>query len=310
MLSGLPPSAEKFLIDINRLQQRNERAQQQITSGLKLSKVSDGPDDISRLLSARAGLDRVHQVQLNLGRVKVEVDSAENALGNAVSLVERARVLASQGSSGQQDAPARMQIAGELQGILERLVSVASTAVEGRYIFSGDNDQVAPYALDPATPGGVTAYQGSVSTREVADASGLRFSVAQTADNIFDSADPETNVFQAVNGMRRALLAVDNPPDPPDPSIPSIEQAMHNLGAASIYLNQRLAGYGLVQNRVAEAGDTANKLAVSWKQQVSSIQDADLAEAATELTQSGMALEAAFSARAKSPRRSLFDYLG
>ncbi|MCC6390023.1 MAG: hypothetical protein IT167_05430, partial [Bryobacterales bacterium] len=218
MLNGLPPSAEKFLIDVNRLQRRNERAQQQITSGLKLSKVSDRPDDISRLLSARAGLDRVHQVQLNLGRVKVEADSAENALENAVSLVERARVLASQGSGGQQNASARTQVAGELQGILERLVSVASTAVEGRYIFSGDNDQVAPYGLDPAAPGGVTAYQGAASTRQVADASGLQFTVAQTADNIFDSADPETNVFQAVNGMRRALLAVDNPPDPPDPT--------------------------------------------------------------------------------------------
>jgi len=310
MLNGLPPSAQRFLLDIERQQSRSERAQRQLTSGLKLSQVSDAPDDVSRLLSARAGLDRTSQVQLNLGRVKTEVDTAEKTLQTAVQLMDRARVLGAQGISGQQTAATRKQVAAELEGILERLVSSANVSVEGRYLFSGDADQVAPYAVDLVVPGGVTPYQGSTSTRKIADATGLTFSVGTTADAIFESANADENVFAAVNGMRRALLAVDNPPFPDDPTIPSLDEAMHNLGQASLFLNQKLAGYGLIQNRVAEATEAATKLELSLRQQVTNIEEADLAQAATELTQSKIGLEAAFQARASTPRRSLFDYLG
>lgn len=307
---GMPAATEKFLLDIERLQQRSQRAQRQLTSGLKIEQVSDSPDDIPRLLDARASLERTEQVVANLGRVKVEVDTAEKALQNAVQLMERARALATQGASGHQDAATRLHVAGELEAILERMVALASTAVEGRYIFSGDGDQGVPYRLDLSLPKGVSDYLGSASNRQVADASGALFSIAYSADVIFDSANEEENVFFAINGMRRALLAVDNPPDPPDPTIPSIEQALHNLGTASLYLNQRLANYGLIQNRVAEAVQAAEKLQLSLQRQIAQIEEADLAAAASNLLNAQTHLEAAFEARAQTPRRSLFDYLG
>jgi flagellin-like hook-associated protein FlgL len=156
----------------------------------------------------------------------------------------------------------------------------------------------------------VSAYQGSASNRKVADANGLLFSTAQSADIIFDSADPELNVFGAVNGMRRALLAVDNPPDPPDPTIPAIAEALHRLDTAGRYLNQRLSTYGLIQNRVREALDGAAKLEISQRAQIAEIEEADLAQAAVELTQTRTNIEAALQARAANPRRSLFDVLG
>jgi flagellar hook-associated protein 3 FlgL len=310
MVNGIPPSTQRFLQDISRLQRRSDQAQRQLTSGLKISTPSDSPDDISRLLSARAGLDKVDQIQQNLGRVKTETDTAESAIQTAVNLLERARVLGSQGASGHQGQATREQVAKELEGVLERLVAVAGTAVEGRYIFSGDADQTMPYTIDLAVPKGVSAYQGAASTRQVADASGLQFSVGQSADEIFDPATDENNVFLAVNGMRRALLAIDSPPDPPDPTIPTIEEATRNLGTAGIYLNQRLAQYGGQQNRVSEATTSAEKLELSLRTQVANIEEADLAEAAVELTHSKIHLEAAFQTRAQSPRRSLFDYLG
>ncbi len=190
------------------------------------------------------------------------------------------------------------------------MVAISSTAIEGRYLFSGDTDQTAPYQLDPAVPSGVTPYQGANSTRLVADASGLPFAVAQTAADIFDSPNPSENVFLAVNGMRRALLAVDNPPDPPDPTIPTLDQALTNLDTAGVFVNQKLASYGLVQNRVNESREAAARLELNLKQQIAGIEEADLAEAASELQQSRTALDAAFTVRAQLPRKSLFDYVG
>lgn len=310
MFKGISASTEKFLLDVSRLQRRTMSAQQQITSGLRLQRVSDAPDQVSSLMDTRASLERVRQVGKNLGRVKTEVDTAEKAMQSAVSLLERARTLASQGASGHQNAATRAQVAAELQGILQRMVAVTATTVEGRYIFAGDNDQAPPYELDPYAPSGVTPYLGSASTRKIADASGTPFDIAKSANLIFDTADPERNVFTAINGMRRALLAVDSPPDPPDPTIPTLDQALRNLAVSSQHLNEQLAGYGLIQNRVSESVDASTQMELNLRKQIADVEEADLAEAAIELTQSNTNLEAAMSARARVPRRSLFDYLG
>jgi flagellar hook-associated protein 3 FlgL len=310
MIHGMPPSTERFLLDVSRIQKREERAQREITSGLKLQQVSDNPNAVTRLLDARAGLERVAQSRLNLGRVKVETDTAEKALAQAVEIMDKARALGTQGASGHQEASTRRHVAAELESLLERLVGVASTAVEGRHVFSGDTDQVRPYEIDLAVPSGVSAYQGAPSTRRIADHSGATFAVAQSADVIFESANPDENVFLAVNGLRRALLAVDDPPNPPDPTIPSIDTALANLNSASVYLNQHLAGFGLIQNRVDQSLEAAAKLELSLTAQISTIEEADLAESVSSLQQARTNLEAAFTARAQAPQRSLFDYLG
>ncbi len=310
MLRGIPTSVEKFLVDVERLQRRAERAQQQLSSGLKLTKVSDSPDQVGALLQLRAGAERVAQASQNLGRVRVETDTAEKALQSAARILDRARVLATQGANGLSSAETRLHVATELQGLPERMVALTAANVEGRYVFSGDSDQLAPYQLDSTSPNGVGPYLGSASTRQIADSGGFLFSVAQTAGDIFDSANPDENVFFAIHGIRRALLAFDNPPDPPDPTIPTLEEALRNLGGSTIYLNQRLATYGVVQNRVGEALETATKLEIDLRRQIAGIEEADLVEATTELVQSRTSLETALQARASTPRRSLFDYLG
>jgi flagellar hook-associated protein 3 FlgL len=310
MVSGLNPSSENFLLNLERIQKRSQRAQNQLTSGLRLTSVSDDPDQVSRLLESRANLDRIVQTQNNLGRVKVEVDASEQALQTAVSVVERARVLGTQGGGTYQSANTRQQVANELQGQLQRLIALSGTQVEGRYVFSGDNDQVMPYDFDPNAPSGVTTFQGSASTRQIEDAQGALFGVSRNAQEIFDSDTPEKNVFLAVNNLRRALLAVDNPTNPPDPTIPSIETALANVGTAGNFLNTQLSWYGLVQNRVQEATDNSHNLELSYRNQIANIEEADLASASIELTQSKVDLDAALSAKAKTPPTSLFDFLG
>lgn len=310
MLRGLPPATERFLADLARIQKRAATAQRQLTTGLKLTAVSDDPDQISRLLQARTELARAQQVQANLGRVKVEVDTSEQALQTAVKIIEQARVLGTRGGGTNVTFETRAHIAAELKGLLERMVAISQTQIEGRYVFSGDNDLTVPYDLDLASPTGVTTYAGSTATRQVSDATGELFPVALDAQQLFDSSNPGENVFQAINGMRRALLAVDDPPSPPDPTLPSLEQALIDLSTATTYLNRQTSFYGLVQNRVQEAANSATHLEISYRTQIASIEEADLAEAAVELTQSTTTLNAALQAKARAPRTSLFDYLG
>ena len=300
MISSLDSAAQSFLIGLGKIQQRAQRAQMQLTTGLKINAVSDAPDRIADLWQTRSNLNQVQQIQSNLGRVQTEVNTAESVLQSAVTLMERAQTLGTQGANALTDASTRKSLADELGSVLQQLVSTANTTVEGRYIFSGDSDQQAPYTIDLTQPNPVSAYLGSTSTRQIQSPDGSLFTVGATAQQIFDAPDAQQNVFGSINGLRQALLSNDNT---------AILSALGDVSSAGGYLNQQLAFYGSVQNRVQSGLDFSQTYQTQLKAQLSGIQDADEAESITEMTQAQTQLQAALVSRSQLPRTSLFDFL-
>jgi flagellar hook-associated protein 3 FlgL len=300
MLSSLDPAAQQFLNSLNRISDRMTQAQQRISTGLKITQVSDAPDSISLLLQAQASLGSTEQTLSNLGRVKTEVDTGEQALQNAVSLFDQVQTLGAQGNTDTQTAAGRADIAQQLDSILQQYVGLAGTAVEGRYIFSGDSDQQAPYTYTAGAANPVSAYLGSNSTRLVQHPNGTTFSVALTAQQIFDSTDPTTNVFASIQNLSAALRANDSA---------AIQTAADGLSKVGEYLNSELAAYGNTQNKVTEATNFGQTLQVQLQTQISNLQDADLTQAILDLTQGQTQQQAALQSRARLPRTTLFDYL-
>lgn len=301
MISSLDPSSVSFLNGLNIIQRRSQRAQLELTTGLKINAVEDSPSDIPQLLQTQSAINRSEQIASNLTQVKLEVDTGEGSLSSAVTLLQQAQTLGTQGQSGFLSAASRQQISGQLDDVLKQLVGIANTSVSGRFIFAGDSDQTTPYKLDLTQPAPVSAYQGSASTRQVEHPDGTLFAVAKTAQQIFDSADPTQNVFQTVNNLRTALTNNDQT---------GINAALGGLQTASTYLNTQLTFYGGAQNRVADGISTGATLTTQLKTRLSGLQDADATQAITEFQQASIQQQAALASRAKIPRSSLFDYLG
>jgi flagellar hook-associated protein 3 FlgL len=300
MINSLDSSAQGFLTGVNQIQQRAQRAQQELTTGLKINTVSDAPDQIAILWQTHSSLDQVQQINSNLGRVKTEVDTAQGVLQSAVTLVERAQSLGTQGANGTTTAQTRQALANELGSVLQQLVASANTTVEGRYIFSGNSDQQAPYSIDLTQSSPISAYQGSSGTRQVQGPDGSLFSVGQTAQQIFDSSNTQQSVFVSINNLREALSNNDDA---------GTLSAVADVKTAGTYLNQQLAFYGTVQNRVASGLDFGQNYQTQLQTQLGGIQDADETQAITELTQAQTQLQAALVSRAQLPRKSLFDFL-
>lgn len=300
-ISSLDPSAQSFLIGMEQIQQRAQTAQQQLTTGLKINSVSDAPDQIADLWQTRSDLAETQQIDSNLGQVKSESDSAESALGSAVTLVERAETLGAEGATDTNTTESRQDLAGEVGSLMQQIVSTANTTVGGRYLFSGDDDQQAPYSIDMTQANPISAYQGSAATRQVQGADGSVFAVSLTAQDIFDSDNPDTNVFTSLNNLRTALLNNDDT---------GINNALSQVQSSDTYLNQQLAFYGTVQDHVNDAIDFAQNQETTLQTQLSGIQDADLTQSITNLTQAETAQQAALASRAKLPNTSLFDFLG
>lgn len=300
MISSLDPAAQSFLAGLDQIQQTLQTEQTELTTGLRINNVSDDPSEIADLWQLNSELSQTNQDDTNLNQVQTEVNTAESGLQSAVTLVEQAQTYGAEGLNDTTDADSRVDLANELGSILQQLVAIADTTVQGRYIFAGDTDQTTPYTIDLTQSSPVSAYQGSASTREILSPDGTAFPVALTAQQIFDSSNAQDNVFDSIIDLMQGLQANDDT---------QISGAMANLESASTYLNQQLAFYGNVQDQVQGALSFGQNYTTQLQTQLAGVQDANEAEDITNMTQAQTQLQAALESEAQLPRTTLFDFL-
>ena len=305
MVTGLNASGLGFVNDMNKLQERLNNVQQQLSSGLKVRDASDAPDQVSTILQLHSDIQRAQHVQDSLATVKSDAGTADQALSNAISLLDNAQTLGAEGLDITQTAATRTTLASQVDDVLRQMVSISQTQASGRFIFSGDADQTPAYQYNANSPMGVDRLQVSASTRQVQDMNGNQFSVSLSANQIFDARDandkPSTgNVFAALSSLCTALANNDTT---------GIQNSVSALKDASSYLNQQQSFYGNVENRVSNAIDDASNTSVSLQQNLSNRQDADATAAIVEMQQYLLDLQAAMAAQAKMPHTTLFDQM-
>jgi flagellar hook-associated protein 3 FlgL len=301
MVSILNPNYQQFVDNMNQISTALSNAQLEVSTGLKMRNVSDIPDQVSQLLQVRSSLSASQQVSSNLVTVTSEVNTGESALENAVTLLDQVQTTAAEGATGTQTADSRATLAQNLQSVEQQMVSLANSNVNGRYIFAGDSDQTQPYTYDATQPDPVSAYAGSASTRVVEGADGTTFSVALTAQQIFDSPDPTTNVFSAINSLITSLNANDQA---------GVATVQSGLSTVASYLNQQLAFYGATQDTVTAATTNATNQQINLQTQISNLQDADITSAVSQMTQETTLEQAALGSEGQLPRQTLFNFLG
>lgn len=323
MGSQINPTAALFLANVNRIEQRIAQANSQMSSGYRINVASDSPDQVQILLQLRTEEQKNSQIESNLALANTDASTADTALSSAISLMDRALTLATEGANSTQTADTRSSIAQEVASIQSQMVEFSQTQVQGRFIFSGDQPGSATYQadllpppdptvpvdpsapVDPATLTGVDQLSAAPATQQVEDPAGGSFPTSLTAQTIFDDQDASgnpaaDNVFAALNGLRIALLSNDQT---------GIANSITSLKAASVHLNNMEAFYGGVENRIQDANTFAQNYDTQLKTEISNIQDADIPTAATEMTQANIQLQAAFQMQGQMPNHTLFDYL-
>jgi flagellar hook-associated protein 3 FlgL len=304
--SDFNASDQIFLAGVNQIQQQISTANQQLTSGLKVSVASDAPDQIDDLLQLRADQAQNTQISSNLGMEQTNAQAADGALGSAIQLMDNATQLAAEGANTAETAASLQTLAQQVASVQTEMVNLSQTQVAGRYIFSGDLDQSPSYQLDLTATDGVDQLSNAASTRQIQNPEGGTFSPSMTAQQIFaaqnaDGSDAGGNVFAALNNLRVALLSNDQA---------GISTAQSQIQQASTQLNTAQSFYGNVENTITNATNYATTYDTQLTVEIGGIQDADATSAALQLTQDTTQLQAAFQAQGKMPTSSLFDYLG
>jgi flagellar hook-associated protein 3 FlgL len=306
MFPNISGTTQQYLADLGTNQSQLQQVQTQITSGIKVEQPSDDPGAIADILQTQASLSSNQQIQNNLSTVSTEVNTADSALQSAIQALESAQSLAAQGASSTTTADTRTTLAQQVSAIQQTLVGITQTTVNGKYIFSGDQDTQPPYQLDASAPEGVQQLVTSPATRVIQSVDGTTFAVALTAQQIFDAQNSDGtpaagNVFAAVQALQTALTNNDTA---------GIATASDSLNTADTYLNDQLAFYGNVEDQVQSATDLAQKFQTQDETELNNVQDTDIPTAATELTQLQTQQQAAMEVESTvSQMKNLFSYL-
>ena len=122
------------LINLQLAQARKARATQQVSSGLRVTKPYDSPNDASGIVRTRTDLRRIEQFKFNLEGVQAELKAVDAALSQAGDVLNRAASLAAQAAKDAQESAqgSRELISEEIEGIFRHLASIANATHSDR----------------------------------------------------------------------------------------------------------------------------------------------------------------------------------
>jgi len=155
---------------LSNLTEELQKIQEQIATGKKINMPSDDPIGITQALRLRKVLSQIDQYGENIQHGSSWLKVTDVALGTIRQLISRAIEVASQMSIGTGTAGQRQGAAQEVQSILEQMVQMGNTQMNGRYIFSGYRNNLPAFsdglAIRPASsdPGNDPAYTGTATS--------------------------------------------------------------------------------------------------------------------------------------------------
>lgn len=268
---------------------RSSQLQEQLSSGKKISRPSDSPAGTTSALQLRSELRANDQYLRNASSGVSWLDTADTALQQASTALQRSRVLAVQGGSGALNQVGRNAIATELAGIRESLTALANTQYLGRPVFGGTTATGTAFNAD-----GTYAGDGGTVERRVGPGASVRVDV----DGVAAFGSGPGSVFAVLDDMVATLRAGG----PSTASINDVDVSLERL------LGQ-LSDVGARTVRLENVKSRADEAAITLRGEQSLVEYIDLPATILEMKLQETAYQASLSAAARVLQPSLLDFL-
>jgi flagellar hook-associated protein 3 FlgL len=279
------------LSEIAHAQQRVLKAEQQVSSGKKVTKPSDDPMAAADILRINSDKRETDQYLRNLTFAKSKLQFTDGVLDSIEKVVERA-VTIGQLSFGSPDQ--RAAYATELEGLRDQLISNANTAYAGRFIFGGSLTTQDPYVKNPDSS---VTYNGNSEQTPLQISRTVSVQTQVPGSELFSGS---VNIFDVMQDLVTAIQAGDK--DGIDAGIGSLEQFSQAVSLA----HTKVGGY---MNLTANVESDHSSAKLAYETELTNKEAADLAKAITELTASQNSLQATLAVGANVAQLSILDYL-
>lgn len=270
--------------------------QERLASQKTINRPADDPVGAAGALGYRTLLSQMEQYGRNLNTGRTWMQTSEAALNHTLDIVTRAKELAVQMANGTQNAETRASTALEVGHLLDQAISLANTQVGGKYVFAGYRTGAAPF---------VKFNNGTMDTAQyVGDANDFQISIG-TRENLTAGRNGQTvymnsGLFDTLGTLKKALE---------DNNVTTIQSSLDGLDQALDHLSNQTADMGARTNRLETRQGILASLAVDFQEQLSKLEDADIADLSIQLNQVQLAYQAVLLSTARVGQLSLTNYM-
>jgi len=263
-------------------QQQQNTAIQQISTGKSVNSLSDNPAAATDVVFNHIQASQNSQYLLNITDLTPQLQTGEAAVNSAVTALTQAISLGIEGANGTLSAANQQQVATQVIGIRDQILSLANQTYQGNYVFAGTATSTLPFVLNSALPGGVQ-YNGNSGVDSLDIAQGSTIAINVPGSQIFTNS--AGNVIGSLNGLITALQTNTGI----SAAVTTVQQAFSHLNSQSVFYGNALTQLNSTQNYLSNSN-------LQLASQENSLIGVDLATAATNLSQSTLAVNAVLAA--------------
>ena len=276
------------------LDAREASISQQLSSGVRISSLSDDPLAVGRGATLSASLTQQDTFLTTASSVESRITTSDSALAAVVSQLTSAVSLAVQGANDTETAGNRQAIASQLVGIRDSILALANSSYSGSYLFAGSKGTTTPFTL--ASDGTVT-YHGDSNTSSVHTLSGGTIASSVAGSTVF--TDATSPIFAA---LQTAITSLSAGTATGTGSVSDLRSALNVVSTQRSALDSSL-------NRLQSETTYVTTQQTNTKVDQSTLLATNNVSLATELQATESQQTALLSTLGKLHKTSLFDYL-
>lgn len=263
---------------VMRGQEKSLHAQEQASSGRRVSLPSDDPLAASRGGVLKSGLNTLEAMGDAARSALSEMNSADDALRALDDAMARAREIAVAGASATMTADGRLALAASVDAIRGEVLALANTQIDGVYIFGGYLSGSAPFSS-------TGVFGGDSGIRQIEIAPNQFVQVNVDAAQLFGTASGQ-NVFALIDGLSQDLTANN---------VVGVASALTGFEAVQTQMTQSRGVLGSNVETLERATDLRETRVLSMQQAYSDVMEVDTVESYMQLLQADRAYQAAIA---------------
>lgn len=268
------------------------KLQDQVASGVRLQRPSDGPAEMQRLLKNRHDDARLSTHLATIRDATTVLDASTTALTDAKSVLTHAKDIALQAANtATSDPSADGALAQEIDGALTSLLRIANRKLpDGQSLFAGTANQTTPFvvaATDSAGRPTQINYQGTDDSSQVLIGPGETLDTL-ISGNVFrlppsSTSSGAADAFQVLMNLRddirntRGLSVTDRNA--------ALSQHLEELDRSATGVLDALGTQGVQSELLTQWKDRVSDVQLTLQKQNDELESVDVAAAITELTQ-------------------------
>lgn len=280
----------------------------QASSQKKINTPSDNPVDAMNVLNVNKQLSQLNGYLNNMAMSNNELAVMDNTFGAINKSLQRLSDIGVQASNGTNNPQALQNMKIEVDQIIKNITSLGNTQFNGAYLFSGTNTATQPFTEIPT--GGVQ-YNGTPQNadyqRYIQIAEGVTVPINVPGDQLLGSYDAATDTG---TGMMKTLYQFSNALGATPPNFDTIRSNIDKIKSSIDNTSSIRTNFASITSRFDMTKNSIDTNILQLKSYKSNLEDLDLAEAVTKLSQQELALKATMAVSSQMMQQvSLLNYM-